>query len=126
MLVALHTDIADPEERLRAISSDALKTVGEQRAHRAQIFQDVPRVLGPTLLSLGGKFISAFDLFDHIPMANVMISSVPGPPIPLWLSGRRVESAAPFGPLVGRFAQHHGPRIRREPRVRTVRLRRSI
>jgi diacylglycerol O-acyltransferase len=104
MLVALHTELADPEERLRAISSDALKTVGEQRAHRAKIFQDTPRVLGPTLLSLGGKFISAFNLFDRVPMANVMISSVPGPPIPLWLSGRRVESATPFGPLMGAFS----------------------
>lgn len=104
MLVALHTDIGDAEERLRAISSDALKTVGEQRAHRAKIFQDMPRVLGPTLLSLGGKFISAFNLFDRVPMANVMISSVAGPPIPLWLSGRHVASATPFGPLVGAFS----------------------
>ncbi|MFY9783790.1 MAG: wax ester/triacylglycerol synthase family O-acyltransferase [Acidimicrobiales bacterium] len=104
MLVALHTDARDPEERLRAISSDALKTLGEQRAHRAKIFQDVPRVLGPTLLSLGGKFISAFNLFDRVPMANVMISSVAGPPIPLWLSGHRVASATPFGPLFGAFS----------------------
>jgi WS/DGAT/MGAT family acyltransferase len=100
MLVALHTDL-DREERLLAISRDAVKTVGEQRAHRAKIFQDTPRVVGPTLLSLGGKFISAFDLFDRVPMANVMISSVPGPPIPLWLSGRHVESATPYGPLLG-------------------------
>jgi diacylglycerol O-acyltransferase len=101
MLVALHTNIADPDERLLAISHDSSKTVGEQRAHRARIFQDVPRVLGPTLLSFGGKIISAFGLFDRVPMANVMISSVAGPPIPLWLSGRRVMSAAPYGPLVG-------------------------
>jgi len=101
MLVELHTDISDPEERVRAISHDSSKTVDEQRAHRARIFQDVPRVLGPTLLSFGGKLVSAFGLFDHLPMANVMISSVPGPPIPLWLSGRRVTSAAPYGPLVG-------------------------
>jgi diacylglycerol O-acyltransferase len=101
MLVALHVNATDPLERLRAISSDALKTVGEQRTHRAKIFQDVPRVLGPTLLSLGGKFVSAFGLFDHVPMANLMISSVPGPPIPLWLSGFPVEAAAPYGPLVG-------------------------
>jgi diacylglycerol O-acyltransferase / wax synthase len=104
MLVALHTDLSDLEERLRAISSDALKTLGEQRAHRAKIFQDVPRVLGPTLLSLGGKFIAAFNLFDRVPMANVMISSVAGPPIPLWLSGHRVASATPFGPLFGAFS----------------------
>lgn len=101
MLLALHTDLPDPLERLRAISNDALKTVGEQRAHRAKIFEDVPRVLGPTLLSLGGKVVSAFSLFDRVPMANLMISSVPGPPIPLWLSGYPVQSAAPFGPLVG-------------------------
>ena len=101
MLVNLHTDVVDSEERLRAISHDSAKTVDEQRAHRARIFQDVPRVLGPTLLSFGGKLVSAFGLFDHLPMANVMISSVPGPPIPLWLSGRRVVSAAPYGPLVG-------------------------
>jgi diacylglycerol O-acyltransferase len=101
MLVSLHTDVADPEERVREISHDSSKTVDEQRAHRARIFQDVPRVLGPTLLSFGGKLVSAFGLFDHLPMANVMISSVPGPPIPLWLSGRRVVSAAPYGPLLG-------------------------
>lgn len=101
MLVALHTDVRDSEERLREISHDSSKTVDEQRAHRARIFQDVPRVLGPTLVSFGGKLMSAFGLFDHLPMANVMISSVPGPPIPLWLGGRRVVSAAPYGPLVG-------------------------
>ncbi len=101
MLIALHTELVNPEERVRAISHDSSKTVDEQRAHRARIFQDVPRVLGPALLSFGGKLVSAFGLFDHLPMANVMISSVPGPPIPLWLSGRRVMSAAPFGPLVG-------------------------
>ncbi len=37
-------------------------------------------------------------------MANLMISSVPGPPIPLWLSGHRVASAAPVGPLFGIFS----------------------
>lgn len=104
MLVALHTDVSDPEARIQAISSDALKTVGAQRAQRARIFQDVPRVLGPTLLSLGGKVLSAFDLLERVPIANLMISSVPGPPIPLWLSGHRVTSAAPFGPLFGSFS----------------------
>ncbi|MGC2485942.1 MAG: wax ester/triacylglycerol synthase family O-acyltransferase [Acidimicrobiales bacterium] len=101
MLVTLHTDLLDPEERLRAISGDSAKTVAEQRLRRARIFQDVPRVLGPTLLSLGGKLLTTFGLFDHLPMANVMISSVPGPPVALWLSGRRVLSAAPYGPLLG-------------------------
>jgi WS/DGAT/MGAT family acyltransferase len=105
MLVALHADIVDPVERLMAIAKDSAKTVGVQRQSRAQMFQDMPRVLGPLALSLGGKFMSAFGLFDLLPpMANLMLSSVPGPPIPLWLSGHRVVSAAPVGPLLGPFS----------------------
>jgi len=104
MLLALHTDIDDPVERLKAIAQDSAKTVGVQRHRGARMFQEMPRVLGPTVLSLGGKMVDAFGLFDVIPpMANLMLSSVPGPPIPLWLSGHRVVSAAPVGPLLGPF-----------------------
>jgi WS/DGAT/MGAT family acyltransferase len=105
MLLALHTDIDDPVERLRAIARDSARTVGVQRRNGAKIFQEMPRVLGPTMLSLGGKLVDAFGLFDVLPpMANLMLSSVPGPPIPLWLSGHRVVSAAPVGPLLGPFS----------------------
>jgi WS/DGAT/MGAT family acyltransferase len=105
MLVALHADIVDPVERLLAIAKDSAQTVGVQRQRRAQMFQDMPRVLGPMTLSLGAKLASAFGLVDLLPpMANLMVSSVPGPPIPLWLSGHRVVSAAPVGPLLGPFS----------------------
>jgi WS/DGAT/MGAT family acyltransferase len=105
MLLALHTDIDDPVERLRAIAQDSAKTVGVQRHRGATMFQEMPRVLGPTVLSLGGKLVDAMGLFDVVPpMANLMLSSVPGPPIPLWLSGHRVVSAAPVGPLLGPFS----------------------
>jgi hypothetical protein len=102
MLLALHTDIEDPVERLLAIARDSATTVGVQRNRGATMFQEMPRVLGPTALSLGGKLVDALGLFDVVPpMANLMLSSVPGPPIPLWLSGHRVVSAAPVGPLLG-------------------------
>ena len=105
MLLALHTDIDGPVERLKAIARDSAKTVGVQRHYGARMFQEIPRVLGPTVLSLGGKMVDAFGLFDVVPpMANLMLSSVPGPPIPLWLSGHRVVSAAPVGPLLGPFS----------------------
>ncbi len=104
MLASLHVDLVDAEERIRAISRDASVTVDEQRRRRAKIFQDVPRVLGPTVISFGGRLISLFDPFRLLPMANGMISSVPGPPVPLWLSGHPVVSASPVGPLFGPFA----------------------
>lgn len=102
MLLALHTDIDDPVERLLAIARDSAKTVGVQRQNGAKMFHEMPRALGPAVLSLGGKVADTFALFDLVPpMANLMLSSVPGPPIPLWLSGHRVVSAAPVGPLLG-------------------------
>ena len=104
VLLALHTDIEDPVERLRLVAQDSARTVGVQRQNGAKMFQEMPRVLGPTVLSLGGKVVDAFGLVNVLPpMANLMVSSVPGPPIPLWLSGHRVVSAAPVGPLLGPF-----------------------
>jgi len=104
MLVALHTDIDDPVERLRAIAQDSAKTVGVQRHNSAKMFQEIPRVLGPTALSLGGKMstrrtvrpVAADGQFDVVLGA--------GPANPLWLSGHRVVSAAPVGPLLGPFS----------------------
>ncbi len=105
MLVALHTDLIDPEERIKAVSRDASHTKGVQRQRAAQVFQDVPRVLGPALVSWGGRLLDHLGLFDRLPpMANLMVSSVAGPPIPLWISGHRVLSAAPVGPLLGDFS----------------------
>ena len=105
MLVALHTGEPDAEARLRAISRDARSTAGVQRTRAAQVFQDVPRVLGPTLLSWGTRALAYLGLFDRLPpVANLMVSSVAGPPIPLWISGHRVRSAAPVGPLFASFS----------------------
>jgi diacylglycerol O-acyltransferase len=105
MLARLHADIADPEERLVAIAKDSAASVALQREKNAKILQNIPRVLGPMLISFGGKFISALELVNRMPpIANLMVSSVPGPPIPLWLSGYRVASAAPVGPLIGSFS----------------------
>jgi diacylglycerol O-acyltransferase len=91
MLLALHTDLDDPVERLKAIARDSQRTAGVQRRRGATMFQEMPRVLGPAVLSLGGKLVDTFGLFDRLPpMANLMLTSVPGPPIPLGLSGHRV------------------------------------
>ena len=51
--------------------------------------------------TLAGRVVSAFEIFDHLPSgANVIISSVPGPPIPLYCAGERMSSVAPIGPLM--------------------------
>lgn len=105
MLVALHTELVDPVERLHAIARDSAKTVGVQRQSRAKMLQNMPRAVGPFFLSVGGKLAAVLGLFDLLPpMANLMVSSVPGPPLALWLSGHRVVSISPVGPLFGPFS----------------------
>ncbi|HEY5121754.1 MAG TPA: WS/DGAT domain-containing protein [Acidimicrobiales bacterium] len=64
-----------------------------------------PIGLAPTLLSLGGRLISEFGLFNRVPpIANLVMFSVPGPPIHLRPSGRRLAWAASVGPLFGIFS----------------------
>ena len=50
---------------------------------------------------MAGRLIDAFDLFDHLPpVANVVVSSIPGPPVPLWCAGQKIVRATPLGPLM--------------------------
>ena len=101
MLVRLRTDIADPEARLRAIAQNSSKAVNEHRQSGSQLLMNLAARSGPALASVAGKTISSLQLFDRLPpIANVVVSSVPGPPIPLWISGHRILSASPLGPLM--------------------------
>ena len=61
--------------------------------------------VGPTVASMAGQTLYDLELFNDLPpIANVTVSSVPGPADALWMAGRRVASAAPLGPLMGGIA----------------------
>lgn len=96
----LASDIDDPNERLRALGQRSR----EQKASGltdADLLADLAYAAGPAMSSFATKVINAFELFDLLPnVANVVVSSVPGPPIPLWCSGERIVRASPIGPLM--------------------------
>lgn len=101
MLLLLRTDLADPEDRIRAITEAQARTAERQREHSAKLLMNLANAAGPTLASAAGRTLSALHLYDHLPpLANVVVSSVPGPTFPLYLSGMRVAAAAPLGPLM--------------------------
>jgi WS/DGAT/MGAT family acyltransferase len=105
MLMGLRTDLEDPEDRIRAISRSQSLVADQQREHNARLLMDLAAAVGPTIASAAGRTMWALELFDHLPpAANVVVSSVPGPPIPLWLGGYRVATAAPLGPLMAGLA----------------------
>ena len=99
-LVPLQTLITDPVERLAAIAEQN-REFKETHEAPSDFLNELAEAAGPAVASLAGRVISAFDLFDHLPnVANVIISSVPGPPVPLWCAGERIVRATPMGPLM--------------------------
>jgi WS/DGAT/MGAT family acyltransferase len=99
-LVPLDTEVLDPLERLRAVvrRSSSVKASDEPTS---DALNDLAEAAGPALASFAGKVVDAFELFDHLPSgANVVVSSVPGPPAPLYCAGERLVRMAPIGPLM--------------------------
>jgi len=99
-LVPLDSEVRDPLDRMDAVvlRSKSAKSCEEQES---DALNDLAEAAGPALASLAGKVVGAFELFDHLPSgANVIISSVPGPPVALYCAGQRIERVAPVGPLM--------------------------
>ena len=100
MLVSLATDIADPVERLHAIT-DATKNAKEQdKAIGADTLTDWAEFAAPAIAARAARLYSRMKLADrHRPIFNVTISNVPGPPFPLYSAGSRMVAYYPMGPI---------------------------
>ena len=100
-LVPLHALSESPELRLAALGADSRMRRETEGGESSDFINDLAEAAGPVVASFAGRVISAFDLFEHLPhVANVIVSSVPGPPIPLWCVGERIIRASPMGPLM--------------------------
>lgn len=96
-LVNLASHIADPVKRLRAIrdSSGATKAVARQA--KSVIPTDIPLLGVPWLLGALAKLYGRRGVVDALPiLANVLISNVPGPPVPLYVDGLRMTGYWPL------------------------------
>ncbi len=95
--VDLATDIADPRERFMAIhaSSEAAKAV--VRELKPVLGVDLPVIGSPWLMTSLATLYGRSGLASRLPaqVANVMISNVPGPPVPLYMAGARMTSYYP-------------------------------
>ncbi len=94
--VDLATDIADPVERFQAIhaSSEAAKAV--VRELRPVLGVDVPMTGSPWFMTSLASLYGRSNLARRLPpMANVLISNVPGPATTLYVAGARMDSFYP-------------------------------
>jgi WS/DGAT/MGAT family acyltransferase len=96
MLVSLATNLDDPAQRLRHIkeSSDSAKaTLGQIKAI---LPTDLPVLGAPWLISGLASLYGRARVADLLPpVANLIISNVPGVPVPLYFAGARLASYYP-------------------------------
>jgi len=89
--MTLATDIADPVERLRRIRDASGRIKGALRDVKSAVPTEFPSLglpwLGNALAALWGRGRLANRL---PPLANVIVSNVPGPAVPLYLLGARM------------------------------------
>lgn len=100
MFAALHVEIDDPIERLRAI---AHSMVGAKQLHEEMggtTLDDWAQVAAPALFSRAMRFYTRLRVGERLrPAINLIVSNVPGPPWPLYLAGARLVALYPLGPI---------------------------
>ncbi len=96
-LVNLHTHVADPVKRLRAIRDAAGAMKALARRAKGILPTDFPSIAVPWVLHGLASLYGRTGLAGAIPpIANVIISNVPGPQVPLYAAGARMATYWPM------------------------------
>jgi WS/DGAT/MGAT family acyltransferase len=101
MFVGLPTSEPEPLERLRLIHEATLGAKEEHNALGAATLQNWAEHATPNVFATAARFYSRMKLAErHRPIANLVISNVPGPDFPLYLSGAEMLAGFPLGPVM--------------------------
>lgn len=96
----LGTDVADPVERLEMLAVANRDAKAEHDLIGADFLQDWSKYAPPNTFRLASRVYSSLKLAERHPVVhNLVVSNVPGPPMPLYFLGVRVDGMYPFGPV---------------------------
>jgi WS/DGAT/MGAT family acyltransferase len=94
--VSLATDVADPVQRLRAIHASTAQIKQRVATFKGLIPTDFPGLAAPLWAAGLSRLWGSARISERLPaLANVAISNVPGPPVPLYLAGARLRHYYP-------------------------------
>lgn len=100
LFARLGTDIADPVQRLREVAAANEGAKQEHDLIGADFLQDWSKYAPPNTFQLAARAYSSLKLAEHHPVVhNLVVSNVPGPPVPLYFLGIKVSGMYPFGPV---------------------------
>lgn len=101
MFTTLATQIDDPVERLRRIHETTKGAKDDHSAVGAEMLTQWAEYAAPRTFALASRLYSQLNIADrHRPIHNVVISNVPGPPVPLYFGGAELIAAYPMGPIM--------------------------
>jgi diacylglycerol O-acyltransferase len=100
MFSTLASDIEDPIGRLDAIAAQNRIAKDHHQTLSASLLQDWAQFAAPNTFALAVRVYSKLRLAERHPVIhNLVISNVPGPPMPIYFMGARVVGFYPFGPV---------------------------
>jgi WS/DGAT/MGAT family acyltransferase len=100
-LVSLGTHIADPPKRLAHIKAASAAMKSTMGSLKSILPTDFPSLGVPWLLEAATALYGKARVADRIPqVANLVISNVPGPPVPLYMAGAKMLTNYPTSIVV--------------------------
>ncbi|GAB4401771.1 MAG: wax ester/triacylglycerol synthase family O-acyltransferase [Microscillaceae bacterium] len=98
MLVSLATDVENAVERLKAIHENTRRSkVYAQAIGATELMDFIPS----TLAALASRLYTRMKLSEtHTPFYNLVITNVPGPPVPLYLNGCQLLTQFGTAPIL--------------------------
>jgi len=100
-LISLGTHIADPRRRLAHVKAATAAMKSTMGGLKSVLPTDFPSLGIPWLIEAATALYGRARVADRIPqVANLVISNVPGPPVPLYMAGARMLSNYPTSIVV--------------------------
>ncbi|WP_232680208.1 wax ester/triacylglycerol synthase family O-acyltransferase [Nocardioides sp. R-C-SC26] len=100
LFARLGTDTADPLERLRDMAERNRNAREHHDAISADSLQDWAEFAAPRTFGLAVRAYAGLRLAERHPVVhNLVISNVPGPPVPLYFLGAEILGLYPLGPV---------------------------
>ena len=101
MFIGLPVHLRNPEAVVRSIHE---QSIGGKRVYESfgpYMLADWVDIAPPPLFAAAVGAYSRWKLADYLPpVHSLVISNVPGPPVPLYAGGARLVAAYPFGPIL--------------------------
>jgi WS/DGAT/MGAT family acyltransferase len=101
MIVELPTDEADPSARLQRMHETMRSAKERHQALPANLLQDANEIIPPALLARASRVTARLAVTRGLQApTNLVISNVPGSPVPMFLAGARLEAQYPVSAII--------------------------